>query len=281
MIEQCSLFPEVLVKIFDAFNERGVENYLIGPRARDLAGGESIMDAASFDLTVNASMSTIEDVFRETFGIQCNEARDDKQRLITFKLPLGDDARPGRTQITFNVGPFRNYLPPLRCLRGQSLSGIILDLATREVTIQAFGYSPDGTLVDPFGGTLDYRDKLIRPVFPVDTIFRESASWLLKIGRYVARYGFEAAREVRAAAERDASNILDVPRDIWLKEMNKVLCGPMPARGLTFLADCRVLNFMLPEVAAMAEFSDDEGRHGGDFRQHEVQIGRASCRERV
>ena len=271
MIEQCSLFPEVLVKIFDAFNERGVENYLIGPRARDLAGGESIMDAASFDLTVNASMSTIEDVFRETFGIQCNEARDDKQRLITFKLPLGDDARPGRTQITFNVGPFRNYLPPLRCLRGQSLSGIILDLATREVTIQAFGYSPDGTLVDPFGGTLDYRDKLIRPVFPVDTIFRESASWLLKIGRYVARYGFEAAREVRAAAERDASNILDVPRDIWLKEMNKVLCGPMPARGLTFLADCRVLNFMLPEVAAMAEFSDDEGRHK-DVWAHTRQV---------
>ena len=122
-----------------------------------------------------------------------------------------------------------------------------------------------------FQETLDYRDKLIRPVFPVDTIFRERASWLLKIGRYVARYGFEAAREVRAAAERDASNILDVPRDIWLKEMNKVLCGPMPARGLTFLADCRVLNFMLPEVAAMAEFSDDEGRHK-DVWAHTRQV---------
>jgi len=49
--------------------------------------------------------------------------------------------------VTFNVGPFRNYLPPLRSLRGQNLSGIILDLATREITLQAFGYDADGVLV--------------------------------------------------------------------------------------------------------------------------------------
>ena len=265
-------FPDILRKAFDGFTSRGIEHvYLIGPRARDLAVGESILESTSFDLTVNASMSSIEDVFRQTFGIECSEGRDDKLRLVTFKIALGEEARPGRSTISFNVGPFRSYLPPLRSLRGQNLSGIILDLATREVTVQAFGYQPDGTLIDPFGGTLDLRDKLVRPVFPVDTIFRESASWLLKVARYVARYGFEPAREVRAAAERDASNILDVPRDIWLKEMNKVLCGPFAARGLSFLAECRVMNFMLPEVAAMAEFSDDEGRHK-DVWAHTRQV---------
>jgi len=265
-------FPDILKKAFDGFTSRGIDHvYLIGPRARDLAGGESILESTSFDLTVNASMSSIEDIFRQTFGIECSEGRDDKLRLMTFKIPLGEEARPGRATISFNVGPLRSYLPPLRSLRGQNLSGIILDLATREVTIQAFGYQPDGTLIDPFGGTLDYRDKLVRPVFPVDTIFRESASWLLKVARYVARYGFEPAREVRSAAERDASNILDVPRDIWLKEMNKVLCGPVAAKGLTFLAECRVMNFMLPEVAAMAEFSDDEGRHK-DVWAHTRQV---------
>jgi poly(A) polymerase len=267
-----SFFPEVLEKLFAGFAARCVEAYLIGPRARDLASGESILEANSFDLTVNASMSTIEDVFRDTFNISSTEGKDEKVRLITFRLPLvGDEAKPGRSQISFNVGPFRNYLPPLRSLRGQSLSGIILDLATREVTVQAFGYAPDGTLIDPFGGTIDYREKLIRPVFPVDTIFRESASWLLKIARYVSRYGFDAAREVRAAAERDASNILDVPRDIWLKEMNKVLSGPVPSKGLAFLAECRVMNYILPEVAAMAEFTDDGGRHK-DVWAHTKQV---------
>ncbi len=271
MNENEILVPEILTKAFEGFASRGIEAFLIGPRARDLAGGESILDAASFDLTVNASMSTIEDVFLDVFGIESSDSRDDKLRLITFKVPVAETARPGRTTIQFNVGPFRSYLPPLRCLRGQNLSGIILDLATREVTVQAFGYDMNLNLVDPFGGTLDYREKLIRPVFPVDTIFRESASWLLKVARYVARYGFEPAREVRAAAERDASNILDVPREIWLKEMNKVLCGPVAGKGLAFLAECRVLNYMMPEVAAVTEFSDDEGKHK-DVWAHTRQV---------
>ena len=66
-------FPDILKKAFDGFTSRGIEHvYLIGPRARDLASGESIMESTAFDLTVNASMSSIEDVFRGTFGIVCS-----------------------------------------------------------------------------------------------------------------------------------------------------------------------------------------------------------------
>lgn len=268
-------YPAILRQVFDAFESRGVAAYLIGPRARDIASGEDIGEHHSFDLTVNASVPQIESLFYEEFQALPHEGKEERSRILTFRIPRTDvpaeksDASP---HWTFNVGPFRNYLPPLKCLRGQNLSGILLDLATREVTIQAFGYTSSGDLIDPFGGTADLRDRFIRPVFPTDTVFRESASWLLKIARYMARYGFEAAPEVRAACERDASNILDVPRDIWRREMEKVLCGAFPGLGLQFLMDVRVLAFILPEVAALEGFlGDGMGQHK-DVWAHTKQV---------
>lgn len=261
-------FPGPLAEVFAAFGRLGREAWLIGPRARELALGQSIAEAGSFDLTVDAPLAAIESLFGEIFEVSPQDGKDDRPKLLTFKVP-----RPGGTGTwTFNVGPFRNYLPPLRSLRGQNLSGIILDLATREVTVQAFAYDADGSLIDPFGGTLDLADKVIRPVFPVETIFRESASWLLKVARYVARYGFDAAREVRIAADRDAANILDVPRDIWRKEMEKILCGAHPGRGLQFMADTRVLSFVLPEVQALIAFTDAGGGQHKDIWTHTKQV---------
>lgn len=262
-------YPQILRDVFDAFEKIGASAYLIGPRARDIALGISILDSNSFDLTVDTSLAHIEETFYKLFKLIPQEAKEDRPKILTVKIPV--DGEPNKT-ITFNVGPFRNYLPPLRSLRGQSLSGIILDLATREITVQAFGYDSNGSLIDPFGGTKDLRDRIIRPIFPVDSVFRESASWLLKVSRYVARYGFDAARDVKQAAERDSANILDVPRDIWRKEMEKVLCGAFPAKGLQFMADTRLLSFMLPEVASLIAFSEQSGGQYKDLWAHTKQV---------
>lgn len=269
-------YPEILSRVFGAFESQGIAAYLIGPRARDIAAGNDLGVHHSFDLTVDGSLTQIESVFYDLFRVAAQDGKEERARILTFRVPRDDPSRPASADApphwTFNVGPFRNYLPPLKCLRGQNLSGILLDLATREVTIQAFGYTSGGDLIDPFGGTADLHDRLVRPIFPSETVFRESASWLLKVGRYVARYGFEAAPEVRAACERDASNILDVPRDIWRREMEKVLCGAFPALGLQFLMDVRVLAYILPEVAALAGFlGDGMGQHK-DVWAHTRQV---------
>jgi poly(A) polymerase len=259
-------YPDTLRAVINAFETSGSRAYLIGPRARDLALGHPIDEATSFDLTVDGSLSTIDATMLTLLNVTAQDAKDDRPRLLTFRVPRGEG------HLTFNIGPFRNYLPPLRSLRGQNLSGIILDLATREVTMQAFGYDADGGLVDPFGGTLDLAERVIRPVFPVDTLFRESASWLLKVARYVARYGFDAAREVRQAADRDAAGILDVPREIWRKEMEKILCGAFPAKGLQYMADTRVLGFLIPEAAALVSFGESASGQHKDIWAHTKQV---------
>jgi poly(A) polymerase len=266
-------FPDILETVFHAFESRGFPVYLIGPRARDLANGKDLSEDHSFDLTVDASMTQITGVFYDLFEVHPHEEREERSRILTFRIARGRRVKDGESpHWTFNVGPFRNYLPPLRSLRGQNLSGILLDLATREVTIQAFAYTPRGELLDPFGGTRDLHDRVIRPVFPCETIFRESGAWLLKMARYVARYGFEPAPEARAASERDASNILDVPREIWLREMEKILCGAYPGVGLQYMSDVRTLSFILPEVASLVGFTADEVGQHKDVWEHTKQV---------
>ena len=56
---------EAFPHFFAAFEERNIQAYLIGPRARELASGHSIAEGSSFDLTVDTSLSDIEQTFRE------------------------------------------------------------------------------------------------------------------------------------------------------------------------------------------------------------------------
>ena len=244
-----SRYPEYLVRAFKGFLDMGIEVYLIGPRARELALDQTISDHHSFDLTVDAPFSTIETIMFEIFRTGADPVDEERPRIITFKIPKDGD------HITFNIGPFRNYLPPLKSLQNHNLRGIILDLATREITIQAFGYDINGTLIDPFGGVSDLENKKIRPILPVNTIFRESGGWLLKMGRYISRYGFEPSPDAFEEASQNAMFVMDVPRDVWRKEMDKLLGDHNPRMGLQFMAESGVLSYILPEIQSLYTFS--------------------------
>ena len=54
----------------------------------------------------------------------------------------------------------------------------------------------------------------------------------------------------RAADER-AEHILDISRERWLQEMNKLLLGSEVEAALEFLADVRILGVILPELAGL------------------------------
>ena len=260
-------YPELLLKAFKAFKSKGIDVYLIGPRARDLALEQDISQHHSFDLTVDAPFSEIESIMFEAFKVGAEPVNEDRPRIITFKVPVEDDV------ITFNIGPFRSYLPPLKSLRNHHLHGIILDLATREITIQAFGYDIDGNLIDPFQGVEDLKNRIIRPVFPVQNLFKESGGWLLKMARYISRYGFDPATDAFNMAYLDAVNIMDVPRDVWRKEMDKLLGDRYPSKGLTFLAQTRVLGYILPEVYCLYRDSlENKTEEHKDIWEHTLQV---------
>lgn len=67
------------------------------------------------------------------------------------------------------------------------------DLARRDLTINAMAMLPDGTVVDPYGGQDDLKNKVLRHT---SDAFREDPVRVLRLARFQARYfGFSIAPE--------------------------------------------------------------------------------------
>ncbi|MGR2739768.1 polynucleotide adenylyltransferase [Billgrantia sp. Q4P2] len=131
------------------------------------------------------------------------------------------------------------------------------DLARRDLTINAMAETPEGQLVDPYGGLADLQAKMLRHVSPA---FVEDPLRVLRTARFLARYarlGFAIAEETRAlmrelAASGELSHL--VAERVWT-ETEKALGEPEPAVYFRSLHDCGALPVLMPElVEDEAEF---------------------------
>lgn len=133
-----------------------------------------------------------------------------------------------------------------------SCDGVSLeeDLGRRDLTINAMALSPEGRLVDPFGGQKDLQEKILRHVGPA---FAEDPLRVLRVARFAARYaplGFTVAKEtmdlMRGIVDAGEIDHL-VPERVWL-EFTKAAQTSKPSVFLRVLKDCGALKKLLPEV---------------------------------
>ena len=126
------------------------------------------------------------------------------------------------------------------------------DLARRDLTINAMAETPDGELVDPYGGQADLQARLLRHVSPA---FVEDPLRVLRTARFLARYaglGFVVADETRTLMEtlaRSGELAHLVAERVWT-ETEKALGEPWPEVYFQTLAECGALTVLLPELAA-------------------------------
>jgi tRNA nucleotidyltransferase (CCA-adding enzyme) len=124
------------------------------------------------------------------------------------------------------------------------------DLARRDLTINAMAQTPDGEIIDPFGGRRDLEGRWLRHVSPA---FREDPVRILRVARLLARYahlGFRIApetiaemRSMVAAGEVDAL----VPERVFA-ELAKALGEATPSAFFQALRDCGALARLFPEI---------------------------------
>jgi len=126
------------------------------------------------------------------------------------------------------------------------------DLARRDLTINAIAKDETGALIDPFHGVRDLREGVLRHVSPA---LSEDPVRILRVARFVARYGFRIApetlalmRSMVAGGEADAL----VPERVW-QEFSRGLMEQCPARMVTTLRECGALSRVAPELDAMFE----------------------------
>ncbi|MDO9105524.1 MAG: multifunctional CCA addition/repair protein [Methylovulum sp.] len=124
------------------------------------------------------------------------------------------------------------------------------DLIRRDLTINAMAMTPEGQLIDPYGGQQDLALRVFRHVSPA---FSEDPVRILRVARFAARYahlGFTVAEETRMLmTEMVNSGEVDylVPERVWA-ELFKALNEATPSAFFYTLRACGALAKIFPEL---------------------------------
>ncbi len=124
------------------------------------------------------------------------------------------------------------------------------DLKRRDLTINAIARDDDGTLIDPYGGQADLKNKILRHV---SDAFVEDPLRVLRVARFAAKLahlGFRVADETMQLMQEIVQSCelqnLTAER-IWL-EWQKSLSTQNPQIFLSCLRECGALKVIIPEI---------------------------------
>lgn len=124
------------------------------------------------------------------------------------------------------------------------------DLSRRDLTINAIAEDENKSLIDPYGGQVDLKNRILRHV---SSAFVEDPVRVLRVARFAARFhhlGFRLAPEtVQLIREIGASGELSslVPERVW-SEMSRALGENNPSIFFETLRECDVLKILFPEI---------------------------------
>ncbi len=137
------------------------------------------------------------------------------------------------------------------------------DLIRRDLTINAMAMTPEGRLIDPYGGQIDLEKRVFRHISPA---FAEDPVRILRIARFAARYGhlgFTLAEETRVLMQSMVTaGEVDhlVPERVWA-ELFKVLNEKSPSAFFYTLKACAALDKIFPEIQCLFGVPQPERYH--------------------
>ncbi|HEY7282738.1 MAG TPA: CCA tRNA nucleotidyltransferase [Actinomycetota bacterium] len=235
----------------ERFRVAGFELHLVGGVVRDALMGR-VREDADIDLTTSAKPMDSVRVLqgwadqRYVQGARFGTvgARKDGRRfeITTFREEMypGDDRRPA---VTF----------------GKDLR---TDLSRRDFTFNAMAVSlPDGAFEDPFGGVRDLAAKLLDTPLEPDIAFSDDPLRMLRAARFVSVLGVTPSDRVVAAIAGMRSRLAIVSRERIQTELNRLLLGAEPGRGLQLLVDTGLAEEFLPELPSLALEQDPVHKH--------------------
>lgn len=148
---------------------------------------------------------------------------------------------------------------------------ITADLSRRDFRMNAIAWR-DGHFIDPFCGKLDLLERKIRCVGkPVDRI-KEDPLRMLRCARFQAQLGFDVDEFLKSSIGNKSYKILQISKERWMQELDKLLLAPFVTKGLQFLADTRLLNFIIPEMALQINYDQNNPHHQYNLWNHTLKV---------
>lgn len=246
------------------------EVYLVGGSVRDIVMDNEPKD---YDFTTPLTPEEMKVKVKEAGRRVYNIGRGEKHGTVTFKVPYEyytgyvdpakdpnhlvvqdiEDREEHTEWIFVEVTTHRTETYDGKSRQPQTTFGVSLDadLARRDFTFNAMVLKGENEIYDPYGGRLDILARLIKSVgLPKDRI-QEDPLRILRAARFAARYGFTVDPNFTGKARQLSARILDISRERWVLELDKILMSDFHSVGIHLLEEMGVLKYMLPEISFM------------------------------
>jgi poly(A) polymerase len=212
--------------------------YLVGGSVRDMLLKREPKD---YDFATPLSPDEVEDKVkaagRHVYAI------GKKFGTIGFKV-TDESGKFNHVEVT----TFRSetYSPGNRKPNVEFVGDLKSDLSRRDFTINAIAFDKD--YIDPFGGRLDILAKKIKAVGEATDRFKEDPLRMLRAARFAAQLGFEVDPNMIGKMRKMAEKILEISRERWVMELDKLLIQDDFSLGLLVLMQSFLMKYMLPEI---------------------------------
>lgn len=121
------------------------------------------------------------------------------------------------------------------------------DVQRRDFTVNALLFDlTNGEIVDLVGGMEDIKNGIIRTPLEADVIFNEDPLRMLRAVRFAGRYGWEMDPAIEQSIKKNVKLLNSISRERVSKELVKILHGAMPEKGIKFLIDTGLWDFVIP-----------------------------------
>lgn len=241
------MIPDFVINTAKALKAAGFEAYIVGGCVRDFLLGKEPKD---WDITTNAKPEEILQIlpdgkYENNFGTVILPVRVEEELIAVLEI----------TTYRSEQGYSDRRHPDIVCFEEK----LDKDLERRDFTINALALDPTEPeqIIDLFGGRKDLKIKIIRAVGePVDR-FKEDALRMLRAVRFSAQLGFALEPKTQRAIVKLAGSLKFVSKERIRDELIKILASDRSAEGIKLLHDCKLLQYIIPELEQGVKVKQD------------------------
>ncbi|MEP7253410.1 MAG: HD domain-containing protein [Ginsengibacter sp.] len=150
------------------------------------------------------------------------------------------------------------------------------DRLRRDFTINTIAISLNkndfGKILDPLNGIEDIKKQLLKTPLPPDATFSDDPLRMMRAIRFAAQLKFEIYPETFEAIKRNAQRIKIVSAERITDELNKIILTEKPSVGFHLLYKSGLLEFIFPQMVALAGAEYIDGKGHKDNFYHTLQV---------
>ncbi len=212
------------------------------------------------------------------YDIATSAKPDNVMSLFNKTIPTG--IKHGTVTVVINnnnyeVTTFRtegDYLDNRHPSSVDFVTDIREDLSRRDFTVNALAYNDKLGLIDYFNGINDLKNKIIRCVGHADKRFKEDALRMLRAIRFSCQLGFKIENKTFEAIINNANLIKNISKERIRDELCKILISSSPSKGIDMLQKTGLLEFIIPELNLLVNYSPLSIKHNRDVFGHTLKV---------